>query len=99
MSDCYDIHEFTLNIHGGYDANNLPLTITTANKKGFIEKMQRVTVDSNGENVLSSANIYLDYLPSVTLEDTITFDGKTWNIISIGEEIDFTNRKTRLYLQ
>jgi hypothetical protein len=98
MSDVYDMDSFTLNIHGGYDANNIPLAGSTAEKSGFIERKQRITVDANGENVLSSANIFIEYLPTVTLEDTVTFDGRNWNIVAIGVEKDFTNKKTRLYL-
>lgn len=99
MSDVYDMDSFTLNIHGGYDANSMPIEGSTATKAGFIERKQRITVDENGENVLSSANIFMDYLPSITLEDAVTFDGKDWNIISIGVEKDFSTKKTRLYLQ
>jgi hypothetical protein len=90
---------FTLNIHGGYDANNMPVNPILAEKSGFIERKQRIAVDANGENVLSSANILIGHLPTVTLEGTITFDGRDWNIIAIGVEKDFTNKKTRLYLQ
>jgi hypothetical protein len=99
MSDVYDMDSFTLNIHGGYDTDNMPIAGSTATKAGFIERKQRITVDANGENVLSSANILMEYLSTITLEDTVTFDGKDWNIISIGIEKDFTTKKTRLYLQ
>lgn len=99
MSDVYDMDSFTLNIHGGYDSNNMPADPIPAEKSGFIERKQRIAVDANGENVLSSANIFMEYLPTVTLEDTVTFDGRDWNIIEIGVEKDFSNKKTRLYLQ
>lgn len=99
MSDVYDMDSFTLNIHGGYDTNNIPFDPSTAAKAGFIEQKQRLVVDANGEDILSSANILMDYLAIVTLEDTVTFDGKDWSIIAIGVEKDFTNIKTRLYLQ
>lgn len=99
MSDVYDMDSFTLNIHGGYENNNMPKAGTTAEKAGFIERKQKITVDMNGENVLSSANIFMEYLPTVTLEDTVTFDGRNWNIVAIGVEKDFSNNKTRLYLQ
>lgn len=99
MSDVYDIDPFIINIHGGYDTNNIPLAGSTAAKAGFIERRQRVVVDANGENVWSSASIFTDYLSTVTLEDTVTFDGKNWNIVAIGVEKDFSNKKTRLYLQ
>lgn len=99
MSDVYDVDSFTLNIHGGYDANNMPLAGTTATKAGFIERKQRIAVNIKGENVLSSANIFIDYLPDVTLEDTVTFDSRNWNIVAIGVEKDFSIDKTRLYLQ
>lgn len=99
MSDVYDMDPFTLNIHGGYDVNSMPIDGSTAETDGFIERKQRVTVDANGENVLSSANILMDYLSTITLEDTVTFDGRNWNIVSIGIEKDYTNKKTRLWLQ
>lgn len=99
MSDVYDMDSFTLNIHGGYDADSMPIAGSTSSKAGFIERKQRVVVDANGEQVLSSANIFMEYLSTVTLEDTVTFDGKDWNIIAIGVEKDFSTKKTRLYLQ
>jgi hypothetical protein len=98
MSDIYDMDSFILNTHGGYDTNNMPVDGSTVTKVGFIERRQRIAVDANGENVLSSANILMEYLSTVTLEDTVTFDDRDWNIISIGIEKDFTTKKTRLYL-
>lgn len=99
MSDVYDMDSFTLNIHGGYDENNVPVAGTTQEKTGFVERKIKIVVDMNGEDAISSANIFMEYSPGITLEDTVTLNGVNRNIIAIMTEKDFTNKRTRLYLQ
>jgi hypothetical protein len=99
MSDVYDMHSFTLNIHNGYDDRNDPLDPTPTPKTGFIESKQKVTVNNKGENVLSAGNIRIDFDDTITLEDTVTIGSDNRNIINITHERDFSNKKTVLWLR
>ena len=99
MSNIYNLDSFTRNIHGGYDTNNNPKAGTTLAMAGFIERKNHLVLNPLGEEVTSSSNILIDYNTAITLEDTITFDGRTWQIIAIQHEKDFTNKITRLYLR
>lgn len=99
MSDIYNIDSFTLNINGGYDTNNNPKAGTISVMSGFIERKSHLVLGPNGEDINSTSNILIDYNATITLEDTITFDNRTWQIIAIQQEKDFTIKKTRLYLK
>ena len=99
MSDIYDMHPFTLNTSGGYDANGSKQAATTSTVTGLIERKRHLVIDSKGEQVVSSANIWIDYNSTITLEDSVTFDSKNWIITAISHPKDFTFQKTHIFLR
>lgn len=100
MSDIYDMHSFTLNVHPGYNENGDPDGSTTAvSKTGFITAKQKLVVNEKGEDVLSSGNILIEYNNTITLEDTVTIGSNTRNIVAITHEKDFSTNKTTLWLR
>jgi SPP1 family predicted phage head-tail adaptor len=96
--DIYNIHTITLNTSGGYSTANVPNAASSTTIQGYINRGKKLTMSIEGESVTSMANVTIDYNNSITTEDTVTFDGKTWRIIAINHLEDFTRKLTRLVL-
>ena len=98
MADIYDIHDWELLRSGGYTENNVPLPPVVSERKGYIEKRDTLKINKNGENVVSKSNIHIGYDPSITTEDRVKIGAETYEIASVNHDVDFSQRKTKIYL-
>ena len=94
------MHRITLNTHQGYDPDNKligpPVTSTLP---GWLVKKQSLVLNKNDEEVTAQAHMRIGYNTSITLEDTVNYDNRTWEIIAIQQDRDFTNKVTILYFK
>ena len=90
---------FTLNIHGGYNTDNEPLSPSTESMKGLHENKNKLVINKDGEEVVSSGHIFIDFLPTVTLEDTVTINGIKKEIVAIEQPKNFTDKRTVVFLK
>ncbi|MCK5342907.1 MAG: hypothetical protein KAR20_05865, partial [Candidatus Heimdallarchaeota archaeon] len=90
---------FTLNIHGGYNIHNEPLSPSTESMKGLYMNKNKLVIDKDGEEVVSSGHIFIDYLSTITLEDTVTIGGIKKEIIAIEQPKNFTDKRTVVFLK
>jgi hypothetical protein len=100
MIQIYYLDTAILKQDQGYDKYNQSLgPPTETNIKCFHEEKTHLVNDINGEKVLSSGNIRIDYNPDITHEYTIEVKGREHEIVSIAHPKNFTEKITRIYLK
>jgi len=95
----YDMDAFTLNIHGGYNIHNEPLSPSTESMRGLHEDKNKLVIGKDGEEVVSSGHILINHRSGLTLEDTVTLNGVVKEIVAIEQSKNFTDKRTVVFLK
>jgi len=67
-------------------------TFTSASMKGRIEFKTKLVRNLQGEQVVSTAKLYLPKTVTVSHADVISYASKEYSILNIGYAKDFSNR-------
>ena len=89
MVGIYGIHSFTLNRYNGLDSYNNPQARTPVSKTGFFEYKNQHMKNTEGEEIVSKANVRMQYDSAVTANDTVTYDSIEWRIVVVSRPTDF----------
>lgn len=81
-----------------YDKWGSPTSTDTV-VKGRFEQTTKLVRDLSGEQVVSSANVYLKSDINVEHIDKIKYDNKEYSILTIEVAKDFSDRFKRIYLK
>ena len=68
------------------------ITKSSTSVKGRIEFRTKLMRNLQGEQVVSSAKVYLSLITSLGHEDKITYNGKEYSILGIEEKKDFSSK-------
>lgn len=97
MSGAYDTDEIIIIQKGGFDSWNEPIAAPDIKVKGKIEYKTKLVRDLKGEEVISSAQIYLPESIDIALQrdlthtDKLKFDGVKHSIINMSKPKAFSN--------
>ena len=105
MINAYMVDDLTIVRYGGYDSWQEPLATTDKATKGKVEYKTRMVRNLEGEEVVSSAMVYLHEADTITLlsrelshEDMLKWDGIKHTIIRIDKPKAFSNPHYEVYV-
>ena len=105
MINAYVVDPITIVRSGGYDSWGEPLASANILTNGKIEYKTRMVRNLEGEEVVSSAMVYLHEINTVVLlardlthEDMLTFDGVKHAIIRVDKPKAFSNPHYEVYV-
>lgn len=74
-------------------------TATEYLRMGRVEWRTSLIRDQQGEEVVSSGYVLMDYDADITVEDKIKIDSVSYTVLRVEELKDFSKRGLRVYLQ
>jgi hypothetical protein len=108
MLDAYSVDDIVISQHGSYDEWNEPVSGSEVEVRGYVEWKTRLTININGEQVVSTIQIYIKkrilddlLLRPLTHEDSVkSINGADINraIITVHQPKAFSSPHYEVYL-